>query len=158
LEIGEERKKVEKNWVLFEDNNSAQKCVYEWSPLTIADSINSTLTNVVKRFDVPSFFSRLRGSTNGVAVGTDIWFICHAVSYEDRRYYYHIVVVMDGADHSIRSYTPFWTFENEKVEYTLGMIFRKVENDFFIGYSIMDRETKYMTIEKSTFDDMMIKN
>jgi hypothetical protein len=86
---------VEKNWVLFEDNNSAQKCVYEWSPLTIADIINSTLTNVVKRFDVPSFFSRLRGSTNGVAVGTDIWFICHAVSYEDRRYYYHIVVVMD---------------------------------------------------------------
>jgi tetratricopeptide (TPR) repeat protein len=157
LEVGKDvRKKIEKNWVLFQDMLGAVKCVYEWSPLTVADIVGGNLENIVRRSDVPSFFSKLRGSTHGVAVGSDIWFLCHAVSYEDRRYYYHIVVVLSGFDYSVKSYTPFWTFEREKVEYSLGMIYRAQTDDFFIGYSVMDRETKYITIEKRTFDDMMI--
>ena len=48
---------------------------------------------------------------------------------------------------------PF-TFEGEKVEYTLGFV--ALDDKFLIGYSIMDRETKYITVGKSTVDDMMI--
>jgi hypothetical protein len=124
LEVGKEiRKKIEKNWVVFQDMLGALKCVYEWSPLTVADIVGSNLENVVRRSDVPSFFSKLRGSTHGVAVGSDVWFLCHAVSYEDRRYYYHIVVVLSGFDYSVKSYTPFWTFEKDTLLQTLLLSF-----------------------------------
>jgi hypothetical protein len=64
----------------------------------------------------------MRGSTNGVVIDDEIWFICHLVSYEDRRYYYHIMVVLDKNSYRLKSYTPLWTFEKQKVEYTLGMV------------------------------------
>ena len=103
----------------------------------------------------------MRGSTPGVVVNDEIWFINHIVSYEDRRYYYHCIVVLDAKTYKLKKYTPLWTFEKSKVEYTLGFIYmphsKSIPNDqFMIGYSIMDRETKYMSISKNIFDNMMI--
>jgi hypothetical protein len=104
----------------------------------------------------PNFFRWVRGSTNGVTIGDEVWFICHVVSYEDRRYYYHLFVVLDKTTMKMKRYTRMFTFEKEKVEYTLGFIYMEREQQFLIGYSVMDRETKYMAISKKNIDTLFI--
>jgi hypothetical protein len=107
---------------------------------------------------IPKFFENVRGSSNGVWMGTnEIWFICHLVSYEDRRYYYHLFIVLDKTTHKLKKYTPLFTFEKEKVEYSLGIVYFKDDNQLLIGYSTMDNSTKYTTISKDMLDGWMIQ-
>jgi hypothetical protein len=70
------------------------------------------------------------------------------VSYEDRRYYYHLFVVLDGDTLQFKRHTPLFTFHKEKVEYSLGFMYLKETNRFLIGYSVLDKETKFATIGK----------
>lgn len=144
---------IEKNWILFEKN----QCVYEWYPLTIGDiEKNKETLNVTHVHEnMPHFFRNVRGSSNGITIKNEIWFICHVVNYEDRRRYYHLMVVLDKQTLQLVKYTSLWTFEDHNpVEYTLGMIFK--ENTFMIGYSVLDSCTKYMNVGKETMDAMMI--
>ena len=154
---------LEKNWVLFGAEVGGRihlKCVYSWRPLvlgTICPTAGTfTETHRFEEKSLPYFFKNVRCSTCGVKVGTEIWFIGHLVSYEDRRYYYHIMIVLDGTTLELKKYTTLWTFNKEKVEYTLGMVFFPEYQRFLIGYSLMDRETKYMMVSKHIFDDRMI--
>ena len=153
---------IEKNWVLIPSSNFLEpKVIYGWSPLTIGEVRNMKDFYVISQdTTVPTFFKHLRGSTNGVIVENDeIWFIGHLVSYEDRRYYYHMFIVLDKETFKLKKYSTPFTFEGNKVEYTLGFVYLKSEeglDHLLIGYSIMDSETKYLTIEKSIADDMMI--
>jgi hypothetical protein len=79
-------KETEKNWVLFHDFEKGEKCVYEWSPLTIGNiDVNGKFESTSTDSEVPYFFKSLRGSTNGIIIDNEIWFISHIVSYEDRR-------------------------------------------------------------------------
>jgi hypothetical protein len=138
------------------DQNGIEQCIYEWSPLTIGNiNINGNLDISHINSKVPSFFKDLRGSSNGIVINDEVWFICHLVSYEERRYYYHIVVVLDVNTFALKSYTDLWTFEKKQVEYTLSMLY--LQNKFLIGYSVMDKETKYTTVSKHIFDNMMIE-
>ena len=145
---------IEKNWVLFEHENTT-KCVYGWYPLVIGN-IENSLFKKTDEFKTPTFFKNLRGSTNGVVIDDEIWFICHIVSYEDRRYYYHVMVVLDSATMKLKKYSPLFTFEKAKVEYTLGFVYTPVNNQMIIGYSVMDCETKYISLNKSHFDNMFL--
>lgn len=158
----DQERDLEKNWVLFQNPNRPEclKSIYKWNPLTIGDihQDNGVFKETHVFHDMPQFFHDLRGSTNGVIVDNEIWFICHLVSYEDRRYYYHIMVVLDKNTMRLKKYTPLWTFEKEKVEYTLGFVYFPLQNQFMIGYSKMDRETKYTLISKHIFDSMMISH
>lgn len=143
------------------------KMIYGWYPLTIGihgdhpdkliDDKNKPLSyvQITHKIQTPPFFKNLRGSTNGVIIENEIWFICHAVSYEDRRYYYHIFVVLDSKTYQVKKYSKIFTFEKKKVEYTLGFVYFENSNDFLIGYSLMDNETKYMTISKTAVDELM---
>jgi hypothetical protein len=152
-----DERNIEKNWVLFDDKIIGEKCVYEWYPLNIGDiDSNGNFESFTIDTDIPAFFKSLRVSTNGITIGSEIWFICHLVSYEERRHYYHIMVVLDENTYGLKSYTPLWTFEKQKVEYTLAMTYNNC--NFLIGYSTMDHTTKYTTISKKVFDDMMIQN
>jgi tetratricopeptide (TPR) repeat protein len=145
---------VEKNWVLFEDGDQNLKCIYKWYPLTVG-SINATYEYTVEQeIAMPTVFKHVRGSTNGVQRGNEIWFLCHVVSHEDRRYYYHMFVVLDRTTFDLKKYTRLFTFAKEKVEYSLGFIFR--ENELLIGYSIMDRETRFAHIHKSNIEALFV--
>lgn len=152
---------LEKNWVLFDSNepgeNALINCVYKWYPLTIGtiDKSSRALNDITTTI-TPNFFQFMRGSTNGVSFGSEIWFMNHVVSYEDRRYYYHCIVVIDRETRKLKKYTPLMTFANKAVEYVLGLIFLPYSHDFMIGYSIMDCDTRYIMINKNVFDDMMI--
>ena len=153
----DKKKNIEKNWVLFENGLENLQCVYQWHPLSIGDLyLNNNNSIKFNEYDSPACFRHLRGSTSGVYVGNEIWFICHMVSYEDRRYYYHILVVLDSKTYNVLRYSRLFTFEKQKVEYTLGFIYDKDKELFSIGYSIMDNKTKFITISKEKMEKLFI--
>jgi tetratricopeptide (TPR) repeat protein len=156
---------IEKNWVLFENNEKQLKMIYRWNPLTIGNIVpiqcketdigSNGISPISKmeitdEIDTPHFFKWLRGSTNGLNIGNEIWFLCHLVSYEERRFYYHCIVILDSKTMKLKKYTKLFTFEKSPVEYTLGMVL--IDETLLIGYSIMDKETKYMGINTNDFE------
>ena len=162
---------IEKNWVLFNDATGKLKAIYEWSKLCIGDVLEempdsddeidaaaettrSFLFKKTHETTTPGFFKHVRGSTNGVTIGNEIWFLCHLVSYEERRYYYHLFVVLDAKTLCLKKYTRLFTFEKEKVEYSLGFV--HIDGRFLLGYSKMDKETKYILVSKSVLDQMCL--
>ena len=147
---------VEKNWVLFENSKNQQKMVYGWHPLVIGDIKEENKFVITDSINSPYLFKNMRGSTNGIVVNDEVWFINHVVSYEDRRYYYHVFVVLDSTTYQVKRYSPLFTFEKEKVEYTLGFVYLKETDDFLIGYSLMDKRTEYISVPKSVVENMMI--
>ena len=155
----EEQRNVEKNWVLFEADDQLF-CIYEWHPLTIG-TIEDNNYNTKYKHPMPNFFKHVRGSTNGqvfenpVTGEKELWFLCHTVSYESRRYYYHLFVCLDAETFTVKKYTPWFTFEKKPVEYSLGFVFLDADN-MLIGYSTMDSSTQYMAIAKTKIDEMMI--
>lgn len=144
-------RKIEKNWVFIQEN----EMIYGWWPLVIGTVQGNTFEKT-REINTPASFKHLRGSTNGIQIGNEIWFICHNVSYEYRRYYYHMFVVLDAKTYEVVKYSPYFTFEKEKVEYTLGFTYDIETNTFLIGYSIMDKQTKYMSIAKNTIDKLIL--
>ena len=164
----DDQREIEKNWVMFKNGEREIKTIYGWFPLKIGDTVEDSEKKldekgrIVKKLKItseqatPNFFRWVRGSTNGVRIEDEVWFICHLVSYEDRRYYYHIFVVLDLFTMKLKRYSKLFAFEKEKVEYTLGFVFMERENQFLIGYSIMDRETKYMAVSKRNIESLFL--
>jgi len=152
--------RCEKNWVSFFDRKTGDtKTIYGWYPLTVGTISSATgnpLFSKTHEIPCPCFFQHVRGSSHGIVIGDEIWFICHVVSYEDRRYYYHLFVVLDADTYRLKKYSVLFTFEKSSVEYTLGFVYMEKSKSFIIGYSLMDRETKYLEIAKSWVDDSMI--
>jgi tetratricopeptide (TPR) repeat protein len=145
---------IEKNWVIFNDFKNDKKMVYNWHPLKIGHIEDSRDLKITHEINTPNFFNYLRGSTNGIKIGAEIWFICHLVSYEECRYYYHIVVVLDSETYELKRYTELFTFGNKPVEYTLGFVYLEQADAFTIGYSEYDRVTKYIMVPKSKLDEL----
>ena len=156
----EDSSDVEKNWVLFNTLSQSVNVIYNWYPLTIGKYVetfdgNSSFvtTNTIQ---TPVIFKYVRGSTNGVTIDNEIWFITHLVNAESKRYYYHMFVVMDVETYKIKRYSVPFTFEKKNIEYTLGFIFNKNTNSFIIGYSTMDRTTNYIEISKGNIDNLFL--
>ena len=156
----EDSSDVEKNWVLFNTLSQSVNVIYNWYPLTIGKYVetfdgNSSFvtTNTIQ---TPVIFKYIRGSTNGVTIDNEIWFITHLVNAESKRYYYHMFVVMDVETYKIKRYSVPFTFEKKNIEYTLGFIFNKNTNSIIIGYSTMDRTTNYIEILKSKIDELFV--
>ena len=147
---------IEKNWVLIPSSKNGFNAIYNWSPfLSIGNILEDQFTETHK-IKTPAFFKYLRGSTNGIVIKNEIWLICHVVSYEDRRHYYHIVVILDVYTYQLKRYTPLFTFEGEKVEYTLGFSYLENTDSLLIGYSLYDNTTKFMNIPIDYFEKMSI--
>jgi len=146
---------TEKNWTLLPGDEIT--VVYHWKPdLILGHFIDDRFVEKQKN-PVPPFFKELRGSTNGIVIKDEIWIICHTVSYEDRRYYYHVMVVLDKETFNVKRYTTPFTFEGEKVEYTLGFVYLENTDEILIGYSLYDKCTKYILIGRTNFENMMIE-
>jgi glycosyltransferase involved in cell wall biosynthesis len=160
---------IEKNWVLLNNCDGKIKTVYGWYPLRIGDIIpEGSANNPTSLHDsvnhlnyafvqthqsaTPDLFKHVRGSTNGITIDDEIWFLCHVVSYEDRRYYYHLFVVLDADTLELKRYTRLFTFDKEKVEYSLGFVFFRPTNRFLLGFSRLDRTTEFMYVSKSAIE------
>ena len=147
---------IEKNWIMYSGDDNRLRVVYNWWPtLTIYEIGYANMLMNKKEIEVPRFFEFLRGSTNGIRVGKETWFIAHAVSYEDRRYYYHILVALDTETGKVNRWSKFFTLEGEKVEYVLGFI-QTGDDEFMIGYSKMDKTTCIKNVSKSHLDGLFI--
>ncbi len=135
------QKHIEKNWVLYGDSNM----IYNWYPLTIMNTVGE----IVNTYKTPRFFSYIRGSTNGVGVGDETWFLCHTVSYEARRHYYHILVAIDSKTGELRRWSKYFKLDgNAPVEYVLGFVKCPGEDEFLLSYSVNDSCAKYKKIKK----------
>lgn len=157
------KRDIEKNWVLFEDNKGSIKCIYGWNPMIIGEIDSNRVFNEVYRGTngtIPKFFERVRGSSNGVSLPetNEVWFLCHIVSYEDRRRYYHLFIVLDKTTYSIIKYTRLFTFRKDCVEYSTGFVYLKETDEFLIGFSIMDNNSDYLVVSKDTIDDLIYIN
>ena len=144
---------IEKNWVLYAGSDGRLRVVYNW--LTTYEIGHANMLMNKREMQVPKFFELLRGSTNGIRVGAETWFIAHAVSYEDRRYYYHILIALDTETGEVKRWTKFFVIEGEKVEYVLGFI-QTSEDEFMIGYSKMDKTCCIKNVSKSHLNELFI--
>jgi len=149
---------LEKNWVILPKTGVDGRLlmVYGWFPLRIGSLMEDGILDIKHVYQTPNFFRNVRGSTNGLIIADEIWLICHYVSYEDRRYYYHLMVILDANTYQLKRHTRLFTMEREKVEYTTGFVYLKRLNQFLIGYSTMDKTTKWICLDKSLFDEYMI--
>ena len=163
LAIKQNINKIEKNWVLFSDD-AKLNVIYQWYPLTIGEFTNNgdeedgptTTFITTQTIQMPHLFKWARGSTNGVVIGDEIWFIVHIVSDEARRYYYHIFVILDKITHNVKKYSSPFSFEKENIEYTLGFAYIEEAAQFLLGYSTNDRTTKYMVVPRKNIDELFV--
>jgi hypothetical protein len=64
------------------------------------------------------------------------------------------VVVLDKVTGKLKKYTNLFLFEREMVEYTLGFV--EMGENLIIGYSVLDKETKFAEVSKAWFEGQMI--
>lgn len=162
--------RCEKNWVFFEDAFGKEKVIYEWnnqSGISIGDlsregegsggarvldngtTVPSRDFVETHRIDARNKLPRgVRGSSNGVRVGNDVWFVCHLVSFESIRNYYHLFVALDARTYEITRVSDVFKLSESKIEYVLGLVYFPTTEKFLIAYSTMDRTSDYVLIEK----------
>lgn len=144
----------EKNWV-FTTLNNELLVIYKWSPLVICEIQENHIIPIISK-NMPLFFSIIRGSTcESIDLETEEkWFICHFVSYENPRRYYHIFVVLDNNLNLLKYSSPF-KFENEPIEYCLSIL---IENEkIIINYSTWDKTTKIGIYDKTYINTLLIE-
>jgi hypothetical protein len=137
----------EKNWVLFH-HHGKKRIVYGWYPLVIGKMENDQFVEQ-QRLQTPAFFTKLRGSSHGVHVlPGEIWFLCHVVSHEDRRYYYHIFVVIDSETCAVKRTSKLFTFgKDQPVEYSCGFVVDG--SNLLVGFSQGDCSSHILHIPLS---------
>jgi glycosyltransferase involved in cell wall biosynthesis len=146
----------EKNWAYFHDAHGSLKVVYEWSPLTLGTVEDvggrKTLKLTSKDTDVPAFFRDLRGSSHGMRVDGEIWFLTHLVHYTTPRHYYHCVVVLDGTTLKYKKHSALFKFHGDPIEYALGMVVDKPNGRMLFSFSRMDRTSAVLSVPLDVFE------
>lgn len=162
----EGQKMIEKNWVLFRHlSEDTQYFIYNWHPLQIGKIIDDPESNderthntiIDNKYTTPVLFRHVRGSTNGVIIGDEVWFLCHLVNYENKRFYYHMFVVLNPSEqYQLKKYSQLFTFDKCPVEYTTGFVYNEQKKKFMIGYSTNDNTTNFINLDKQYVDNLFI--
>lgn len=138
----------EKNWSLFTDDCDEVKCVYKWYPLTVGRIEESTFCEEYN-VNIPEL-RMARGSSHGIDVDTEKWFMVHMVSYESPRRYYHAIVATDKNVQKVNRMTYPSTFEANEIEYCGSIAYS--DDKLHIYYSLRDGCAKKMTIQIEKLD------
>jgi tetratricopeptide (TPR) repeat protein len=137
----------EKNWVHFHHKDTL-KTIYSWKPLLIGNMDKGKFETDVTIEDVPVCFRDLRGSTNGVIVDDELWFLGHIVGYSTPRQYYHMFIVLDAETLKVKRHSTMFKFEGDKIEYALGLV---VEPEcIIVSYSKWDAESIVAVYDRKT--------
>jgi tetratricopeptide (TPR) repeat protein len=139
-----EKAKCEKNWALFMQDDRL-RVIYKWHPLTIYDFAKIQLGTVTRK-EMPPFFKKVRGSTNGAIYKDELWFIGHVVEHGEPRHYYHLFIVLDKDTLELRKYSYLFRFDKEKVEFSLGLVVE--DNRLIVSHSNWDRTSKIKIFDK----------
>ena len=151
----ENQRVCEKNWIMC-CRDDQLFYIYEWFPLTICQKDKThgdvdELKIVKKHTHVPILFNKLRGSTNGIEINGEYWFVCHIVNHKNKRYYYHVFVVLD-LDFNYLRMSSLFTFENKNIEYCLGLQYHAEK--FLLGYSTNDSSSKFIQLNKCDVEEL----
>ncbi len=143
--------KCEKNWVFIPSSEGSiglPNIVYSWFPLRICSLNLEENTLILDReiTKLPHIFKYMKGSTSGVKIDGELWFIVHIVSYETPRHYYHCFVVFDDSLTSLLRYSAPFKCSKECIEYCLGFI--ATDDSILVTYSTMDSSTILATYDK----------
>lgn len=128
---------VEKNWVHLKDNSF----IYRWFPLEIGQIKDKTF-ELSNRIDTPGLFRYFKGSSNAFFYKNMYWLLVHYTTDDWKdgrlwRQYKHCFVILNKEYKPI-AYTDPFTFENQLVEYCLGI---KIKNHkIYFGYSMNERD------------------
>lgn len=136
----------EKNWCYFHNADKELRIIYDWSPLTVGKIVNDELELLTMNTEVPAFFRDVRGSTNGVRVDDELWFLCHIANYTTPRTYYHLLVVLDGTSLEIKRHSILFKFADESIEYALGLIVESAR--ILISFSRFDRTSAVLEMPR----------
>jgi tetratricopeptide (TPR) repeat protein len=141
----------EKNWVFANSND----IIYKWHPLEIGQINHETNQLEIKqKIDVPKIFSYFRGSTSAFEYKNMLWFIVHSVHYESPRTYLNYIVVLNKETYKPILYSLPFSFEGDKIEYTLGFVIEK--GIIQIGYSQWDSSAKIINLSLGALMDRFI--
>lgn len=147
------KSECEKIWI-FVDYQGSTHMIYSWSPLLICKLNEETRSiDVVAKRTMLKLFNYVRGSTCGCKYNKEVWFVCHLVSYENPRHYYHIIVVMDESLNLLRYSAPF-KFEGEPIEYCLSILVE--EERVIMNYSAWDRSTRINFYDKTYIETLLV--
>ncbi len=142
----------EKNWSPIV---GTELCVYSWYPLRFVDLRRSHhdalhMSDIMKCEELPEYFRHIRGSSTGVPefgdtgdVVKNYWFVTHVVYHGNPRNYVHLLVKMNK-DHKIVGATVPFFFDEEKIEFSLGLLVEK--HGLKVCYSIYDKCSKEIEI------------
>jgi len=164
---------TEKNWIFFERNDQL-KIIYKFYPLTICSIIkNENQESKLKvdeiKHNLPEWFSYLRGSSNGVRNGDEIWFVAHTSCKSIPRQYYNIFLIFDLQMNLLR-YSPLFKLEASGIEFCMSLIIEKEEDKdekedkeednkdkgrIILSCSHWDRTTKIMTWKLNTINNFI---
>ena len=140
IESPDPKSTCEKNWVI--GNSDCDEIIYKWHPLQIGNIEDGKLV-VKKTVETPKFFNYFRGSSCVHEYKGMKWFSVHTVHYENPRLYLHNIVVMDK-DYNPLCYTLPFSFEGERIEYSIGLV---IENgEMVMSYSTWDSSSKIISI------------
>jgi tetratricopeptide (TPR) repeat protein len=140
----------EKNWV-YTTYQDKLAIIYKWYPLIISQEVEDRIELLLEK-PTPNIFRFARGSTCEASFNNERWFVLHYVSHENKRHYYHMIVVLDK-DHNVLRHTSLFTFEEKKIEYCLGLV---VEKDrVLITNSNLDRTTTINIYDKKYIEELM---
>jgi hypothetical protein len=144
--------RCEKNWVYFHGADGELYIMYEWSKLSVAVPDHDAGTITVKHTDtsVPSYFRDFRGSSHGVTVGDEIWFLVHLVQYCTPRHYYHAIVVIDAATFKYKRNSILFKFHGDCIEYALGLVVEPQR--VLMSFSRMDRTSSVLELPRATVE------
>lgn len=154
LTFPDHQQTCEKNWVFFKYNenneNNNAKIIYNWFPLTVCDIDYDKNELVLNRtIEMPKIFKHVRGSSSGFNYNDEIWFVCHIVSYESPRHYYHIFVVFDN-EMKLKKYSAPFKFDNVPIQYCLSLIV--TDENVVCNVSLWDRTTYIIQYDKKYID------
>lgn len=108
---------VEKNWIPIDE------CyIYSWHPFTLG-YIEASEFKIKVTYDTPLFFQHMRGSTPTFLYEGFYYCIVHCIIDSRPRKYYHSLVKLD-TNYIIQSYTLPLYFQNNHIEYTIGMVIK----------------------------------
>lgn len=123
-------RKCEKNWLFLPNSECV---IYDWYPFQVGKLQDDTL-QIIKSYDTPPFFSRLRGSASPVKFNDNLVTLVHFIEMDPNtraRIYYHCFVMLEKDTYRpIQISLPF-VFESISVEYCICIT---IENGIITCY------------------------
>jgi glycosyltransferase involved in cell wall biosynthesis len=139
----------EKNWVDMGMGDGT--FIYSWKPLRIGNIIGDRFHITQSQETVPECFRDVRGSSNGVRINDELWFVTHVVSYEQPRWYYHMIVILDASTREFKRHSILFKFTPSRIEFSLGL---SVEADrVCISYSTNDATSSILCIPRKILEN-----